>query len=136
MRPGLLPLLLVILVGAAGCDRRTSATFNTIAPVPARTSEGTPTKDEVLDYLDGKEILLAGGHPPLDGPKYTIRKADIEALKVGSGASVNNGPWSTEIDLLLNTGQGRFAILARVEHKLIENKRAFFGYKIERVARQ
>ena len=148
MRPVILLAFLAAIAGT-GCPRPSrDHAHDPAAPATApqaaedRPSEGRPSKQEVLDYLDGKEIALVEGERrlghelPKSAPRHVVRKAHIEALKVGNGASVNGGPWSTDIDFLLNTGEARYAVLATVSHKRIEDRRAFFGFEIKRVARQ
>jgi hypothetical protein len=108
------------------------------APVDAAPSQSRPTREEVIDYLDGKELDLAmGGDGGQGKAKHVIRKEQIEALQVADSAtSVNDEPWSVQIDFILNSGMGRYAVTGRVEHKLVDHKRAFFGFSVERVARQ
>ena len=149
MRGTLVASFLALAFGGVACEQRTTAPASAPAvgrampgPAPAPTdagpSESRPTKEKVTDYLDGKEIDLSVGQVVAKpGPKHVIRKDQIEALQVATSAtSVNNGPWSVQVDFILNTGTARYAVTGRVEHRLVERKRAFFGLTIRQVARQ
>jgi hypothetical protein len=151
MRSTLVPSLVALAMCGLACEQRT--TVPTPGPGPGRAmpgpgggpapadagpSQSRPSKEEVIEYLDGKELDLAKGRDAGKGEaKHVIRKDQIEALQVADSAtSVNNGPWSVQIDFILNTGMGRYAVTGRVEHKLVDQKRAFFGFLVEQVARQ
>ena len=141
MRGVLIAFVVALAFIAAGCERRQAAS-NGPGPSPAPAEdEGTasrPTKAEIIDYLDGKEIDLGAVRPgDKAGPKHVVRKEQIEAVQLAdSASSVNDGPWSIKIDFLLNTGPARYAVTARVEHKRVDKKRAFYGFSVEQVARQ
>jgi len=111
------------------------------APAPAQhRSEGNLTAEEVKDYLHGKTLQLsaeaANGNGKEKAGIVTIKKEGITALKVGNGASVNNGPWSHEVTFLYGTEEGSYAVIAEVEHRLVEDKRAFFGFRVTRIVKQ
>jgi hypothetical protein len=99
--------------------------------VPAERSDSDLTADEVKDYLDGKTLDLQRGGAPI-----TIHKSGITALKVGDGSSINNGPWEHEVTFLYSTGDATYAVSGHVEHRAVEGKQAFFGFKVDRVAKQ
>jgi hypothetical protein len=138
-----LPVLLVVAV--VGCNRL-APTNPAIAPsngpvTPAQDggSEGYPSKAEVLDYLDGKELPLHPKDQPNGKPSETVtlRKDRIEALSVEqSGTSFDNGPWQTRITFIVEAGNAKYGVRATVQHRRVENKRAFFGIEYSEVAKQ
>jgi len=94
---------------------------------------GDLTADEVKDYLDGKALDLKE-----QGGSITMRKAGITALAVGNGHSINNAPWEHEITFLYSTGR---CILrghrpCEATCRAVQGKQAFFGFTVERVAKQ
>ena len=102
------------------------------AGVPAARPDSDLTADEVKDYLDGKPLELEGQGGPI-----TMHKAGITALRVNSdGFSINNGPWVNEVTFLYSTGDASYALNGHVEHRAVEGKQAFFGFKVDRVAKQ
>lgn len=142
MRNTLFILCLFFIFGGIACRPASLPTGASVAPptpAPTTQSEAWPSKDEVLAYLDGKPISLAesSDSPEKDKKRHTIKKDQIEVLQVTTAGSHSGGePWSTEINFVINTGEARYAVVGRVEHKLIESKRAFFGFQVQKVARQ
>jgi hypothetical protein len=139
-------LSLFMLASGLACNRTpsgpnpsASTTAAGAAPATTEPNRGWPTKDEVLEYLDGKSITLADPtQPPRPENKpHIIKREQIEVLEVATvGSSSGGSPWSTSIDFVLNTGQVRYAVTGRVEHKLIEKKRVFYGFTISQAAKQ
>jgi hypothetical protein len=106
----------------------------------ARPQDGNVTSDEIKNYLDGKSLLIPGeGALPgdiKDSRTIVIKKENIRALSIGDGASVNRGPWNHDITLLYDNGKESYAVECSVEHKLVEDKQAFFGFTVKRVVKQ
>jgi hypothetical protein len=133
--------LVVLALGAVGCDRTNApglavAPSRTVGGAPADPSQAYPSKEEVLDYLDGKTISRTQP-PSKDEPQFILRQAQIEALEVSqSGTSVNDGPWTTAVTCIAKTDEGRFAVKLTVQHRRVENKRAFFGFQVSEIAKQ
>jgi len=130
-------LLLLLMTGIVGCDR-TRAPRAAVAPdvtmSPAGVPDAYPTKDEVLDYLDGKTIAqsLEKGTP-----QFVLKREQVEALEVEQGGTmVSNGPWVTSVTFIANSGDGRYAVRLTVQHRPVEDKRAFFGFTVQEVAKQ
>ena len=101
---------------------------------PAGTPNTYPSKDEVLDYLDGKTIAqsLEKG-----APRFVLKRDQVEALEVDKSAtSVGDGPWVTSVTFIANAGDGRYAVKLTVQHRRVEDKRAFFGFTVQEVAKQ
>src|SRR5262245_26789577 len=132
-------LLVVLALGGIGCDRRTAPAV-VVGPGPgaarAESSESYPSKEEVLDYLDGKTISRTDP-PAKDELQFTLRRDQVEALEIDkSGTSVNDGPWTTNVTLIAKSDETRYAVKLTVKHRRIEDKRAFFGFHVSEVARQ
>src|SRR5262245_33067891 len=143
MRQLVSPLLLLALV-ALGCQRAES-TFavvgpspRNVSPRPKEPSEAYPTKEEVLDYLDGKTISLSAPEPPKTGEaQFVLKRDQLEALEVSeSGSKAGDGPWTTGVSLLAKTDEGRYAVKMTVQHRRVENKRAIFGCHVAEMAKQ
>jgi hypothetical protein len=66
----------------------------------------------------------------------TMKKAGITALKVSYGSSIDNKPWVNEVTFLYDSGTERYAVVGTVEHRLVENQRAFFSFKVDRISKQ
>jgi len=97
-------LLAVFSLGAVGCNwqaKTAPAPVPSPAPAAGATggSEAYPSKDEVLDYLD-----------------------EVDQ----GGTSVGDGPWSTKVTFIAKSGMERYAVKMSVQHRRVENKRAFF----------
>jgi hypothetical protein len=133
-------VLVVLALGAIGCDRRTVPAV-AVGPArpgatPAESSESYPSKEEVLDYLDGKTISRTDP-PAKDELQFTLRRDQIEALEVDkSGTSVGDGPWTTTVTFIAKADETRYAVKLTVKHRRIEDKRAFFGFHVSEVAKQ
>lgn len=132
----------LLLVAVVGCNRPAApipvTTASTVTPQD-NGSDGYPSKAEVLDYLDGKEMPLnPKGRPDgKPGETVTLRKDRIEALTVDqSGTSFDNGPWQTRITFIVEAANARYAVRGTVQHRRVENKRAFFGIEFSEVAKQ
>ena len=124
-----LPLALVILLSAC----------STAKTLPA---EALLTREEVLNYLDGKELPLAvpgPGEPKLEGepPTVVLKRDQITVLDPEPGVrAVDTAPWTSKVTFLYAHDGERYAVEATVDHKLVENQRAFFGFRPRRVAKQ
>ena len=103
-------------------------------------AEGDLTVEEVKKYLDGKTLELPSADPVAKegkpGRTCTIKKESITALRVGNGFSVNNERWQHEITFIYDTGDGLYSVIAQVEHRLVGDQQAFFGFKVVRIAKQ
>lgn len=53
-----------------------------------------------------------------------------------SGTSVGDGPWSTNVTFIAKSGMERYAVKLTVQHRRVENKRAFFGFRVQDIALQ
>jgi len=133
--------LLLVSLAALGCQRAES-TFVSVAPSPGagakKPSDAYPTKEEVLDYLDGKTISLDTAEASAKGKaEFVFKRNQIQALDVSeSGSKVGDGPWVTGVTFLVKTEQGSYAVKMTVQHQQVENKRAFFGFRVTEVAKQ
>jgi hypothetical protein len=128
--------LLIVVAYVVGCG---SPGPPTAAPEPSGPNDAWPTREEVLAYLDGKSVPLSVPNQlsGADDKGHVLKREQIEALEVKtSGGNINGGAWSTEVNFLLNTGTGRYAVSGTVEHRLIENTRAFFGFRVREVSKQ
>jgi hypothetical protein len=47
-----------------------------------------------------------------------------------------NEPWRHEITFIYDTGDGSYSVIAEVEYRLVDNQQAFFGFKVNRIAKQ
>jgi hypothetical protein len=133
-------LVCVAAIGAGcGTPAPTTAPDAPPTPKPAEPIDGWPTQEEVLAYLDGKSVPLSDPNRP-SGERHwnhVLKREQVEALEVRhSGTRVEDGPWDTPVSFILNTATGRYAVDAVVSHKLIENKRAFFGFRVRDVSKQ
>jgi hypothetical protein len=134
--------LFLVSLAALGCQRAES-TFAVAPSVgkanqPAKASEAYPSKEEVLDYLDGKTISLSASEPPKKGDaQFVLKRDQIEALEVSeSGSKAGDGPWTTGVSLLVKTEEGRYAVKMTVQHRRVEEKRAFYGFHVTEMAKQ
>jgi hypothetical protein len=132
-----LAFLLGCVVGAGGmwAGLRVSQPAGPRADEP---QEAWPTRDEVMGYLDGKEVVLPepGRAPDAKEQPHVLKREEIEVLEVEKSGSKSGGPWTTEVNFVVRTGGGRYAVDARVDHKLVEGKRMFYGMRVGSVARQ
>ena len=102
-----------------------------------KRSDSSPSKEEVLGYLDGKTLDLSEAEPQDKGAAKTImKKAGIKSLHIGNSSRINNDPWWTDIQFIYDTGASRYVVIGRIEHQLIADQRAFFGFTKSRVAKQ
>ena len=133
-------LLPLVLVGCAfGCNRMGPApAVAPPAPAPAEGSDSYPSKAEVLDYVDGKPMPLALTGPDAKADNtVALRRDQIDALEVDrGGSSADGGPWLTSVTFLADTPRGKYAVRAQVQHRRVEDKRAFFGVEFKEVVKQ
>jgi hypothetical protein len=111
------------------------------APAPSAGPDGSagiPTREQILTYLDGRTIDLSGPDGKGDAQKspHTLRREQIEAIEVGSAARIESEPWEVEVKLVVNTGEGRYAVHLEVQHELIDQQRVFYGHEVKKVTRQ
>jgi hypothetical protein len=136
----LLALLLCVAAVGTGCGTPAPPPAPEPEPVPkpAEPNDGWPTRGEVLAYLDGKSVPFSDPNRPSGerDTSHVLKRDQIEALEVKhSGTRVEDGPWDTPVSFIFNTAAGRYAVDAVVSHKLIENKRAFFGFRVRAVSK-
>jgi hypothetical protein len=104
--------------------------------------DGDLTEAEVKEYLDGKSIDLSGiAEAAKDGAAKTpqllvLKKSNIRAVRIHGGISVSSGPWTHDITLLYDNGPESYAVELSVEHRMVANQQAFFGFKVNRVVKQ
>ncbi len=105
-------------------------------------ADAWPSDQEILAYLDGKTIFeptpasseKGGSVPP---KSFLLKAGNISSLEVKkSGVAVSGEPWTTPIHFILDEGGRKYAVDASVDHRKVDNKRAFFGLKAERIAEQ
>jgi hypothetical protein len=131
----LLTLVVGVLVGG-GVGFLVARGYYSPAPTPGpEGSAGIPTREQILTYLDGRPIDLAGKGDVPKSP-HTLRRDQIEAIEVGSAAQIDSEPWEVEVKLVLNTGGGRYAVHLEIQHELIDRQRVFYGHKVTAVTRQ
>jgi hypothetical protein len=143
LRSPVVALILVLPVVCASCsynpgkssapaDLRTSS-------APAEGTDSTPTKEELLIYLHGKTVDV-GQRSTDKGKKtsFSIDRTKITALELGTSSyKANDEPWHSSCTFLYDAGDGvRYAVEADFEHRKVDNKRAFFGLNVKRVAEQ
>lgn len=131
----ILPLLLLAAVLA--CDRPQGSPFKVApsvftVPPPDTGGDAYPSRAEVLAYLDGKELPVAGR----PGETVTIRKDRVRDLQVDTGGRGRGSPWRTSIKFLVTRADGQFAVNADVLHQKVQGERAFFGLEFKTVAKQ
>lgn len=136
----------LVLLGtlAAGCERRqsleqtkkaTGGSDSTFTAADERS--GYPTKEWMLEYLDGKSLTFPDSTAQEEAATLLIQKEGIEALQFADTASsVNGGPWSTELTFLYNTGEKRYAVVGSIEYREVEGQFAFFGFDVTTIAEQ
>jgi hypothetical protein len=100
-------------------------------------------EEDITNYLDGKTLTLPEGQALnwTSGEKSqkscVMKKDGIELLGTSGGSSINGGPWNTSFTFLYNeAGNARYAVEASVEYRLVGERAIFFGYTINRVAKQ
>ncbi len=107
-----------------------------------KEADAWPTNQEILAYLDGKTISEPAPSTPVKGSEsgqksFVLKKGEISSLEVKkSGVAVSGEPWSTPIHFIFNEGGRKYAVDARVDHRKVDDKRAFFGLQAERIAEQ
>jgi hypothetical protein len=132
-------LLAVLMFGILGCNWRT-ATAPAVAPSATgaanESSDAYPSKDDVVDYLEGKTIARSDPTAKA-GPQFVFQRDHVEAMEVEkSGTMVSDGPWTTTVRFIAKSGMERYAVTMTVQHRRVENKRAFFGYRVHDVELQ
>ncbi len=134
MRHAIILLILLPATWGVACNGASPSRPESVPE--AKSSEGLPTREEVLAYLDGKTVALPDPSGGKSDKQYTLRRDRIEALDVRGGALGGELTWNSAVHFLWDTGEGRYAVVASVEHRLIQNKRAFFSVTIRRASRQ
>jgi hypothetical protein len=137
----LLPVLTLVvgLLVGGGAGFLIARAYYAPAPSPGPNgSEGIPTREQVLTYLDGKTVTLPGPDDKGDSRDrpHTLRREQVEAIEVGSAAQIDSEPWEVDVKLVVNTGEGRYAVHLEIRHELIDNQRVFYGHKVKTVTRQ
>jgi hypothetical protein len=136
--------LIGIGVGIGGLCVGLAAGFligrNTVAvPAAADSARRYPSRDEVLDYLDGKTIALAARDPSPNrlAGGHQFRRDRIEALEVEQArARINSEPWTTTVTFLLRTDDARYAVRGEVAYRWVEDRCAFTGFRVTELAEQ
>jgi hypothetical protein len=106
---------------------------------PGKTRDDYPTKEEVLDYLDGKAIALSD--PETEGDRaaksYTLKRSRIEALEVARNKATPLGePSVSAVTFILNSDQGRYLVHGLVSYRLVQEKCAFSSFKVVESSKQ
>jgi hypothetical protein len=104
-----------------------------------KSSESTPTKDELLTYLHGKQVEFERPSQGKDKKiTFSIDRAKITALELGTNSfKANDEPWHSSCTFIYDAGaDARYAVEAEFEHRKVANKRAFFSLHVKRVAEQ
>jgi hypothetical protein len=110
-----------------------------LTPTAPTDRPGVPTREQLLNYLDGQAFNLPTPNDKGDPREHshTLRREQIEAFEVDTRATrINSEPWTVEVKMVLNTGQGRYVIGVEVQNELIENERVFYGYQVKSVTKQ
>jgi len=142
-------VLSFVLLAAACAQKASEEDKQAQEPEPATSdSKATTRQDnelteaEVKDYLDGKSIDLSSiAEAAKDGAAKTpqslvLKKSNIRAVRILTGISVDRGTWDHEITLLYDNGPESYAVELSVEHRMVANQQAFFGFKVKRVVKQ
>ena len=106
---------------------------------PGETRDDYPTKEEVLDYLDGKAIALSEPESGSDlaAKTWTLKRSQIEALEVSRSKATPLGePSISGVTFILHADQGRYAVHGLVSYRFVQEKCAFFGFKVVEVSKQ
>jgi hypothetical protein len=106
---------------------------------PPGEARSYPSKEEVLAYLDGKTVDLAGPNRTSEKAEKpcTLERDQIEALEVEqSSVRINDGPRNTTVTFLLDSDQGRYAVKFWVYYRWVEKKCAFFGFEVKELSKQ
>ncbi len=140
MRPFVTILILPLAALTAACHRAAlppAARAAAAAPPPAARGGEWPTEAEVRGYLNGRTVSLPNVRDQgRAGKPYTLAADRIEALEVVSGGRPADRPWSSEVHFVYDTGEGRYAVVAHVEHRLAGGKRTFLGLSVQRASRE
>lgn len=131
-------LALALIGGSCSPDPGKSTPPASSTTGPSREgTDSTPSKEEVLAYLNGKEITAETTTDKAKKLTFAINRANITALEIGSTSSrVGDSPWSSSCTFLYDNGNVRLAVEIDFEHRKVDNKRAFFGMHVKRVAEQ
>jgi hypothetical protein len=57
-------------------------------------------------------------------------------IEVGSAARIDSEPWEVDVKLVVNTGEGRYAVHLEIRHELVDQKRVFYGHEVKKVTKQ
>jgi hypothetical protein len=93
----------------------------------------------VLDYLDGKDIALSDPATGSDqGAKScTLKRNQIHALEVARSKATPLGkPSMSGVTFILNSDRGRYAVQGVFSYRFVQEKCAFFGFKVVEVSKQ
>jgi hypothetical protein len=99
-------------------------------------------REAFLQYLDGKTIDLKGPNAAADkkGTPHTIRKEQVQSVQFPASFSTAlgdpQGPWRPEVNLILNTGEGRYFVRCIVPFRDVQDSFAFLGLEILEVVKQ
>jgi hypothetical protein len=106
---------------------------------PGKTRDDYPTKEEVLDYLDGQAIALSDREAGSGRPagSCSLKRSQIEALEVSRNKATPLGePSISGVTFVLRCDRGRYAVHGLVSYRLVQEKCAFFGFKVVEVSKQ
>jgi hypothetical protein len=98
-----------------------------------------PTQEEVLDYLDGKDIALSDPETGSDraAKSWTLKRSQIDALEVAQNKATPAGePSISGVTFIFNSDRGRYAVHGVVSYRFVQEKCAFFGFKVVEVSKQ
>ena len=119
-----------------------------VEPEPALDPAHTaPTGDEILTYLDGKQLPLPNDDRPLRLPRgaagpaasrtIALERAKVTALEVDPAAArTDDQPWDREVRFLYADGRHTYAVIGHILHRRLDGRIAFFGFDVTEVARQ
>lgn len=91
-----------------------------------------PTSDDkrqaFIEYIDGEEIKL----PPSD-TAHTVRKDEIGVVPF---RPFFNSSTVDEVTFVLNTTEGKYAVVGTLSYRRVEEKIVFFGFHLTQIAEQ
>ena len=106
-------------------------------------NEITPTQEEIAAYLNGKSLPLPEADNAIwnagekSSKSCVIKKDGVQAVEKDSGGfRSGDEPWNTNVLILYDAGDARYAVDATIQHKPLGGKSAFFGFTVKRVAKQ
>lgn len=135
----ILTLLIGLVVGGAAVFFLAPWSFAPATPTTNPESESRPTREQLLNYLDGKVIDLSDSDEKGE-PKtktHTLRREQIEAVEFTPFASRSgHDPWRQDVKLVVNTGGALYAMVIEVQNELIDQQRVFYGHRVLKTAKQ